>query len=156
MLTLRLTPAISSSIFNYDFVVFSYISAEGCQILVIHIINYVYIHSTYLEMLPLRMKPADKRPVIYLVLTGILKHQLLLSLSKYDRPIWMPYSQTRSLICTDSIDISASKVLVCRLPYIKAFLQSTTHHHSCTCCYPATSVKSTYRVAVRVITLPQV
>ena len=60
----------------------------------------------------------------------------------------MSSSQTRSPIQTDSIGILASKVPVCCLSYIKAFLQCSTHHHSYTCCKYATNMRGTYWYSV--------
>ena len=60
----------------------------------------------------------------------------------------MSSSQTRSPVQTDSIGILASKVPVCCLSYIKAFLQCSTHHHSYTCCYSATGMRGTYWYSV--------
>ena len=64
-----------------------------------------------------------QRLVIYLVMTGILKHLLLFSLSKYDRPIRYLLPKLNHPFQTDSIDILTSKLPVYCLPYIKAFIQ---------------------------------
>ena len=56
-------------------------------------------------------------------MTGILKHLLLFSLSKYDRPIRYLLPKLNHPFQTDSIDILTSKLPVYCLPYIKAFIQ---------------------------------
>ena len=89
---LRLTPAISPSVFNYGFSVpsifnygFNYMSAEGCQIWLC-CISMCTSTPLFGNMTAVN-ETCGQRLVIYLVMTGILKHLLLLSLSKYDRLI---------------------------------------------------------------------